>query len=125
MPTPEQVRSAAENHAKLFTAVDKDGWLALYSENAEFVDPYPAARYEGREAMSQWWDGVHGMASGYDFDVRQITVAGDRAAMAFTLSMSVGDDRYCFDGVDVFQVDDSGRITQFTAYWDPAHVRPA
>ena len=124
MPTPDQVREAAENHAKLFSAADKEAWLSLYADDAEFTDPYPAPAAVGRAGLTEFWDRVHTMASDYSFDIRLLTVAGDRAAMAFTLSMTAGGDRYEFDGVDVFEVGDDGRINRFTAYWDPTAVRP-
>ena len=124
MPTPDQVRAAAENHAKFFSAADKESWLDLYAEDAEFTDPYPSPAAVGREGLTAFWDRVHGMAGDYRFDVKQLVVAGDRAAMTFTLSMAMGGDRYEFDGVDVFEVGDDGRIARFNAYWDPTAVRP-
>lgn len=124
MPTPDQVRAAAENHAKLFSSADKEGWLDLYADNAEFADPYPAPASVGRAGLVEFWDRVHGMASNYSFDNVQIVTAGDRAAMTFTLSMELDGTRYGFDGVDVFEVDDDGKIARFTAYWDPTAVRP-
>lgn len=124
MPTPDQVRAAAENHAKLFSSADKQGWLDIYAENAEFADPYPAPYSVGRAGLVEFWDRVYAMASNYAFDIQQLVVAGDRAVMTFTLSLDMGGDRYAFDGVDVFEVDDDGKIARFTAYWDPTAVRP-
>lgn len=124
MPTPDQVRSAAENHAKLFSSADKEGWLDLYADNVEFTDPYPSPAAVGRAGLVEFWDRVNAMAGNYSFDIVQLVTAGDRAAMTFTLSMEMGGARYAFDGVDVFEVDDDGKIATFTAYWDPTAVRP-
>lgn len=124
MPTPEQVRAAAENHAKLFSSADKEGWLDLYAENASFTDPYPAPALVGREGLIEFWDRVYGLASNYSFEVQSIVTAHDRAAMTFTMTLESGGARYAFDGVDVFLVDEDGKIAEFTAYWDPTAIRP-
>ena len=125
MPTPDQVRAAAENHAKLFAAVDKEAWLDLYADNVSFQDPYPAPPSTGKDGLIEFWDRVHGMAKDYDFEIKILAVAGDRAAMAITASLSMDGARYAFDAVDVFEVNDEGKIARFTAYWDPTAVRPA
>ena len=124
MPTPDQVREAAENHVKFFSGADKESWLAIFADDAEFTVPYPSPAAVGREGLVGFWDRVYSMAGDYKFDVKQLVVAGDRAAMTFTLSMAMGGSRYEFDGVDVFEVDDAGRIARFNAYWDPTAVRP-
>ena len=78
----------------------------------------------GRAGLVEFWDRVYAMAGNYSFDNAQIVTAGDRAAMTFTLSMEMGGARYGFDGVDVFEVDDDGKIAKFTADRDPTAVRP-
>lgn len=124
MPTPDQVRAAAENHAKLFASGDKEGWLSLYAPNVEFTDPYPGPALVGHEGLIEFWDRVNALATNYEFDISQLVVAGDRAAMTFTLSLEVAGARYAADAVDVFEVADDGKIAVFTAYWDPTAVRP-
>ncbi|HEV7888813.1 MAG TPA: nuclear transport factor 2 family protein [Acidimicrobiales bacterium] len=123
--TPEQVNDTVGAYVKAFEAADKEGWIALFTDDAEQIDPYPAPANVGRAGLAQFWDNVYAMASDYRFDVRQVTVAGDRAAVTFTLSMKTGDMRVEFDGVDLFELADDGRIRRLTAYWDPTQVRPS
>lgn len=125
MPTPEQMTTAVETYAKCFANADKDAWLALFSDDCETIDPYPSPVNEGHEGIGGFWDRSFAMGSNFEFNVGTVVTAGDRVAMPFTLSMEAGGARYEFDGVDVFEFAEDGRIKKLTAYWDPTKVRPA
>jgi ketosteroid isomerase-like protein len=122
MPTPEQVRETVERYVKARDAGDKDAWIGVFAEHAEQIDPYPQPANVGREAIATFWDNVRALVDGFQFTVHQVTVAGDRAAVVFTLTMQSGDTKVAFDGVDVFEIDDDF-VARLTAYWDPAAMR--
>jgi steroid delta-isomerase len=125
MPTPDQMTAAVETYVKSFATADKVAWLGLFADDAEQVDPYPAPANVGGEAIEAFWDRTFSIGSDYSFDAPQLIGAGDRLAMPFTLTFTSGGGRYQFDGVDVFEFDDDGKIKRLTAYWDPAKIRPA
>lgn len=116
--------AAVEGYKKAFATGDRDAWLALFADDVEQVDPYPSPANVGHEAIGGFWDRSFAMASDFQFDGPDPIVAGDRVAMPFTCSMSAGGARYAFDGVDVFEFDEAGKISRLTAYWDPTKVRP-
>jgi steroid delta-isomerase len=124
MPTPEQINDTIEAYRKGFASADKAGWMALFTEDCEQIDPYPSEPNRGHEGVGGFWDRTFAMASNFEFAVDKVFVTGDRAAMPFTLSLEMGGARYEFDGVDVFEFADDGRIQRLTAYWDPTQVRP-
>jgi len=124
MPTPDQMTTVVEAYKKAFATADKDAWLALFADDVEQIDPYPSPVNAGLEALGAFWDRSFALGSDFEFDGPEPIVAGDRVAMPFTLSMAAGGARYAFDGVDVFEFDDAGKISRLTAYWDPTKVRP-
>ena len=125
MPTSEQVRSAVESYIDSFNRKDRDAFLACFAPDAVQVDPYPAPANVGPEAIGAFWDGAAAGAESVDFTTRSLHVTADRAALAFTIVIHApGGSGVTFEGIDVFEVDDDGRIASITAYWDPAEMKP-
>ena len=53
----------------------------------------------------------------------QVFVAGDGAAFSWTVQLTTKHGRsVTFEGIDVIQVNDQGKIQTLHAYWDPAPV---
>jgi steroid delta-isomerase len=124
MPTPDEITATVETYTKSFEAADRERWISLFTEDAEQIDPYPAPANVGHEGLGGFWDRTFAMSSNFEFTAHHKVVAHDRAAMVFTLSLEMGGSRYAFDGVDLFEFADDGRIAKLTAYWDPTQVRP-
>jgi steroid Delta-isomerase len=123
MPTAEQVRAVAEAYVKAINAGDREAWLDNFADNAEQFDPVGAPPNVGRDALGVFWDNFQSLADEIDFDARDTFVAGDEVAVVFTITVTSSGGRMQFDGVDVFVVDDDGRIKTVKAYWEPAKVR--
>ncbi len=124
MPTPEQVRSAVDAYCTAYGTTDKQAFLDLFTDDGVVLDPVGTPEHVGRDARAAFWDGVHGMAESISFDVQHVHVCAEQAAMVFTINAHVGDGGMAIDAVDVFTVDDDGKITRLAAYWDMAAARP-
>ena len=48
-----------ERYQSTFSADDRDGWLALFTDDAVLEDPVGSSAHEGREAIAAFWDTVH------------------------------------------------------------------
>jgi steroid delta-isomerase len=124
MPTPEQVRAAVDAYIDAYQRSDRDAFLDAFAEGGVVIDPVGTPPHGGRDARAAFWDSVHQLAERITFDVNDVIVAGDEAAMVFTIHSKVGDATLEIDAVDVFTVGDDGRIAQMKAYWDLARARP-
>ncbi len=124
MPTPEQVRAAVDTYVNAWVGNDRDAWLANFAEDAYHVDPPASPPNVGREAIGAFWDNTRPLAERYEFDVKDVIVAGDEAVLIFTLKALTGDAGIELDAVDVFTIDDDGRICREKAYFDFGKVRP-
>lgn len=125
MTTPEQVRAAVGSYITHFQSRSREGWLALFAEDATVIDPVPAAPAVGREAIGAFWDGMAAMAERFAIVERSLHVCGDQAALVYTLVAGpAAGGGVAFDGVEIFTVDGDGRITSAVAYWDPSEIHP-
>jgi steroid delta-isomerase len=124
MPTPEQVRAAVDAYVDAYQRNDRGRFLDAFADEGVVIDPVGTPAHTGRDGRGAFWDTVHEMTERLSFDVKDIVVCGREAAMVFQIEARAGDGGMMIDAVDVFEVDDDGRIAQLKAYWDMARARP-
>lgn len=124
MPSPEQVRAAVDAYCDAYAHTDKEAFLDAFATDGVVIDPVGTPAHTGRDARAVFWDGVHELAESISFEVAHVHVCGDEAAMVFTITARTGAGAMAIDAVDVFHIDDDGRITRLEAYWDMAAARP-
>lgn len=126
MPTPEQVRATVDAYVKTMEAGDREGWVGLWADDAVHVDPPSEPPHMGKEAIAAFWDRIHELVETFSYDVRDVYVVGDEAAMVFTLTIRFpgGAGGAEFDAVEVFRVGDDGRIASMKAFLDETRMRP-
>jgi steroid delta-isomerase len=122
MPTSDQVRSVIETYAKTISAGDREGWLACFADDATLQDPVTAPPLTGKEAIAGFWDNVFSLADEVNTDVHHIHVCGDEAAMVFTITTKSAGGGVRIEAVDIFRVDEDGKIASQRAYWDPGAI---
>ena len=125
MPSPEQVRAALDAYVAAYGANDRDAFLDVFADDGVIVDPVGAPAHSGREARGAFWDTVHQLTERLTFDVKDVVVCGNEAAMVFGIHAGSGDSGIVLDAVDVFEVDDDGKVTVMKAYWDMSRATPA
>ena len=124
MPSPEQVRAVVDDYLASFPKKDRDAFLACFADRATQVDPVPSPPNVGKEAIGQFWDNIIGMADTLEPQLDRVSVCGNQAAVVFTMKARSGESGSAIDIVDIFEVDDDGKIASLHAYWDPAAMRP-
>jgi steroid Delta-isomerase len=125
MPSPEQVRAALEAYAAAYNHNDRDAFLDAFADDGVIIDPVGTPPHQGREARGAFWDTVHQMTERITFDVKDIVVCGNEAAMVFRIHAGSGEGGWvAIDVVDVFEVGDDGKITLMKAYWDVSRATP-
>ncbi len=126
MPTPEQVRGAISSYVGAIHAKDRESFLGLFAPDAVTQDPVPGPLNEGPDGIAGWWDSMLAPLEKVVFDIRDVHVCGDQAAMVWTITATPpGGSPFQMKGVDVFTVADDGKIRRMYAYWDPAEIATA
>jgi uncharacterized protein (TIGR02246 family) len=123
MPSPEQVRATVAAYVDAIHAKDRDAFLGLFAADAVTQDPVPGPLHQGGAAIAEWWDSMLAPLEKAEFDIRDLHVCGDQAAMVWSVTAAPpGMGAIRMKGVDVFTVTDDGKIRSMYAYWDPAEI---
>lgn len=121
----DRLVAVVDRYLERMSAGDKEGWLALFADDASVEDPVGTHPHRGRAAIADFWDLVQGLAD----EVRvvrtgPVRVAGGEAAFPLQARSTIGDTTMVVDIIDLFRFDDEGRIVDLRAYWDPTDLRP-
>jgi steroid Delta-isomerase len=126
MPDAEQIRATVQRYTEVFSAGDKEGYLALFAEDATLEDPVGGEVHRGRDALAAFFDATRSMTPEIELVVTgPVRVAGQEAAFPGEARPTFGDAKMAIPVVDTLRVDGDGLITQLRAYWDAADLRPA
>lgn len=125
--TEERTRAAVLRYLEALNAHDADAIAACVAE--DFVNEHTSAMARsvtGRAAYRANLTGFLADFADLRYEVEELIVAGDRAALAYRMSFrlrSAGDRPVRVRGVFRFRVDPDGLIAHRTDYWDSGEVR--
>ena len=118
MPEPADLRAAVDRYIEAWNAEDRAAWLACFAEDAVSEDPVGSDPITGHEAIGGFWDGIHSMFDGSKLNpVLGPIVCGNEATLAMQATGSSGGNEVVIDIVDVFHMNDDGKITSLRAFW--------
>ena len=110
--------------AQYFAAIrrmDPDAWVACFTEQATSFEPGAAAPLQGHAALRQFLVGVLGAFQKLGLTEDHVFSSGDRVAVKFTGRGAGKNGRQVvFEGIDVFEINQDGKIQTMWGYWDPA-----
>jgi steroid Delta-isomerase len=130
------VRTARELGKLSMAAVeakDREGWLALFAEDAVVEDPIGPSPFDpeglghrGPEAIAAFYDTVVAANESIRFDIRQSFLCGDEAANVGVIRITfAGGSAIEVDGVYTYRRSADDRIAALRAYWEVDAVRSA
>jgi uncharacterized protein (TIGR02246 family) len=125
MPSPEQVQAAVDAYVAAYMENDRDAFLDAFADDGVIEDPVGTPSHAGRDARGAFWDTVHQLTERLIFDVKDVVVCGSEAAMVLRIHAGTADAGIVLDAVDIFQVDDDGKIASMRAYWNMSRATPA
>ncbi|HEY5108363.1 MAG TPA: nuclear transport factor 2 family protein [Acidimicrobiales bacterium] len=112
-------------------AGDREGWLALFSDDAVVEDPVGPSMFDpegtghhGREAIAAFYDNVIGVNESISFAIRQSFLCGDEVANVGTIRINfAGGGAVEVDGVYTYRVSADGRLGGIRAFWEADQIR--
>ena len=121
----DAIKGTIERYQSTFSADDREGWLALFTDDAVLEDPVGSAPHEGREAIAAFWDAVHARTERGSVRMTQgPAVCGLEAAWAFELDVTVTGRRSLVEIIDHGTFSEDGRIRRIRAFWSADTARP-
>jgi uncharacterized protein (TIGR02246 family) len=123
MPSKEAIQSAVAAYLAATAAMDANAVADAFAPDGVSNDPAGTPPHKGRTAIRQFMEGMTTEARSVTTTPDQIFIAGDSAAFKWTVQLTTKNGRsVMFEGIDVIQVNDDGKIQSLHAYWDPAPV---
>jgi steroid Delta-isomerase len=121
--SPEVVSKAIKNYFAALRAMDQKAWVNTFAEDAVSHDPVGAPPIVGHEKLGEFFQSVAGAFKEVGLTEDQVFVAGNGAAVKWTgRGISHAGKDVTFEGIDVFEVNETGKIQTVYAYWNPAEM---
>ena len=98
-----------------------EAWIATFADNATSYDPVGGPRFEGHDSLRQFFQGITQAFETVGLTEDKVFISGNGAAVMWT-GRGVGKNgrEVTFEGIDVFEINEEGKIQKLWAYWDPA-----
>jgi steroid delta-isomerase len=104
-------------------AMDVERCVALFTPNAEQHDPVGAPPNIGQEAIRGFFTGIFGAFQSVSLVEDSIYANGSSAAVKWTgKGVAHSGKSVTFEGIDVLDCNEAGKIVTVRAFWDPAPV---
>ena len=98
---------------------DRDGWLALFAEDAVVEDPVGGkSRHEGIDAIARFYDTTISTMESFEYEIERTYLCGSEAAMVIGFHIEIGGSRLDMDVVNIYAATDDGRIRSLRSFWD-------
>lgn len=121
--SPEVISRAVRAYFEALRAMDQEAWVNTFAEDAVSYDPVGAQPTKGHQKLGEFFETITAGFKEVGLTEDQIFVAGTGAAVKWTgRGVSKQGRKVRFEGIDVFEVNESGKIQTVYAYWNPAEM---
>ena len=121
--SPEVVSKAIKPYFAAIRAMDIPAIVNTFAEDAVSHDPVGAQPIEGHQKITEFFQSITAAFKEVGLTEDQVFVAGNGAAVKWTGSgISKQGKKVRFEGIDVFEVNEAGKIRRLYAYWNPAEM---
>jgi steroid Delta-isomerase len=129
MTTPDDVRRVVDDYVAANKRNDRAACLALFADDAVWHDPVGEPPHVGHEGIGAFWDQSRALADSIELIPSDVIVCANQAAMVFEIHATLGggagnpSSTMIMDAVEIFELDDDGKIAVLRAYWDMSRAR--
>jgi len=121
--SPEVVSKAVKAYFAALRAMDQQAWVNTFAEDAIDFDPVGAPPIEGHQKLGEFFQTITVAFKEVGLTEDQVFIAGKGAAVKWTgRGISKQGRRVHFEGIDVLEVNEAGKIQTVHAYWNPAEM---
>jgi steroid delta-isomerase len=107
----EMVSKAVKAYFAALRAMDRPAWVNTFAEDAVTHDPVGAPPTRGHEKLAEFFDTITAAFEEVGLTEDEVFIAGNGAAVKWTgRGTSKGGSKVHFEGIDVFEVNESGKI---------------
>lgn len=114
----QSARDLGETSLRRTKEKHRDGWLALFADDAFVEDPVGRGRHEGIDAITAFYDTTISKMDAFDYEIERCYVCGNEAAVVVNFQIEIGGGRLDMDLVNIYTATDDGRIASLRSFWD-------
>lgn len=119
--TDEMIPAAVRQYFTAIGKMDADSWASCFAEEGTSYEPGAPALLKGRAALREFLVGVLGAFDKIAMTEDHVFQSGNRVAVKFTGRGTGKNGRsVLFEGIDVFEINQAGKIQTMWGYWNPA-----
>ena len=120
---PEIIANAIKNYFAALRAMDERAWVRTFAEDAVTYDPVGAPPTHGHQKLAEFFQTITAAFKEVGLTEDDIFIAGNGAAVKWTgRGISQAGRKVKFEGIDVFEINEAGKIQTLHAYWNPAEM---
>jgi steroid Delta-isomerase len=121
--SPEAIAKTVKDYFAALRAMDQQAWVNTFAEDAVSNDPVGALPINGHQKLGEFFQTITGAFKEVGLTEDQVFIAGNSAAVKWTGRGTSKQGRAVqFEGIDVFTINEAGKIETLHAYWNPAEM---
>src|SRR5438876_9352042 len=119
----DKISLAVRAYFLAIRAMDADGFANTFAENGTTFDPVGSPAITGRDALREFLQSICKNFKSVSLTEDYVFVAGNGAAVKWTCpGTSTSGRAVNFEGIDVVEVNEDGKIQTVHAEWNPAEM---
>ena len=119
----DKISSVVSAYFLAIRAMDADAFASTFAEDGTTFDPVGAPGITGRAAIREFLQALCKNFETVGLTEDHVFIAGNGAAVKWSgRGVSSSGKVVKFEGVDVFDVNEDGKIQTLRAYWNPAEM---
>ena len=122
-PEPDRVSRVVRNYFLAIRAMDAEAFANSFAEDGTTYDPVGTPGITGREGLREFFTSICKNFKSVGLTEDSVFIAGNGAAVKWTGKGTSNSGREVrFEGIDVIEVNEEGKIQTVHAYWNPAEM---
>jgi len=121
--SPDKISRAVRAYFLAIRAMDAEAFANTFAEDGTTCDPMGTPPISGRDGICEFLSSICKNFKSVGLTEESIFVAGNGAAVKWTgKGTSASGKEVRFEGIDVFEINQDGKIQNVWAYWNPAEM---
>lgn len=122
-PEPDRISRVVRNYFLAIRAMDPEAFANCFAEDWTTHDPVGSPAITGREGLREFFASICKNFKSVGLTEDAVFIAGNGAAVKWTGTGKSNSGREVrFEGIDVIEVNEAGKIQTVHAYWNPAEM---
>ncbi|MEO1431879.1 MAG: nuclear transport factor 2 family protein [Cyanobacteria bacterium J06633_8] len=121
--SPEQIESIVNSYLENMSAMNAQGWVDNFAEDALSYDPVGEPPTVIHEGFQEFIGQLQAVFAKLEVTKEHLFIAGNEAAVKWTMQgVSKTQKTVSVEGITVLEINDAGKIQTTRAYWNPKTI---